>query len=350
MCTSGNQHAGASPATAAATAANAACKVVKTTLPIDELLPVPGSRALVARCADALYLVDGQAVQRAAEQGRSLDFADQDACRLIASDVHGTVSLNAANKTIVYIKDERVIAQTLGDDPRPRRLPVPSLDHPVTAAHLSDDAAQLLCIVRDDSDIDFSHYSVVSVELESRTATNVNDISSVRELKAFWSPSAAAFLVFDDYVEALWRIEPAGRTPQRIDLPAAEGRSFVGIVAHPSEAWVALVVQDAASNSRYLMQGAVNHHVRWEGIARLSGGIPSGFCWHPTDRTLLYERSIRRRSLLEVITTVGMSTATGELPRGWVANDLAWSADGRIVYAAGSTGLVVWRPLETKEG
>lgn len=334
MCTTTNPTNNTAKATSSS--------LVRTTLTIDELFVVPGSRALIARCDDALYIVAEKAIGKAAQAHAALDFADQDACRLVAGEVRESVSLNTARKALVYPKNGDVFVHELAGDLQPRRLRLPAIEGALTAAHLSDDGRQLLCIVRDDSDFDLSRYTAVCIDLEERVARPLAGIDTAQQPLAFWSTSAGAFFVFDRYGESLWRVSSGGREAKPMDLPTAAGRSFTGILAHPTQPWVALIACDGVRNESYLMQGSLNGQTRWEGSTRLGAGLAAGFQWHPTDRTLLLERGLRRQATLDAITPVGAALAGETLPRGWTSTSLAWSGDGNTVYAAGSAGILVW--------
>jgi hypothetical protein len=329
--------------------ASAALSAIRTTLTIDELFAPPGSRALIARCGDALYLIAERAVEHAAATNTALDFAGQDACRLIAAEVRESVSLCVSRKTIVYPKDGRVYMHELAGDPRPRRLPVPAIAGTITAAQLADNGRHLLCIVRDDADFGLGAYGALCVDLRDVVAHPLKGVESTIEPKAFWSPGFGALMVFDSYGERLWRVSPRGREAMSIELPSATGRSFTDIVAHPTQPWVAVVAGDGTRDEPYLMQGSLNGDNRWEGSTQLGSGIPSCFRWHPSERKLLLERGVRRQSVLETITPVGAQLAAVTMPRGWMGSHLTWSGNGKRVFAVGSTGIVMWTPTEVKD-
>ncbi|RMF77865.1 MAG: hypothetical protein D6744_10820 [Planctomycetota bacterium] len=318
--------------------------IVRTTLTIDQLLVAPGAPVCAARCGDALYMVRAKALAASSEPGaeRVLDFADQDACRLVATGVEERVTLNRAAGVLTYVKDNQALALSLTDGGPARRLPLPCSDESVASAVLSDDLKNALVVLRDDSQFDFCRFTPALVDLESREARRFDEAASVLELRAYWSPAADTFLVFDPDRERVFRVKRGARAAEPADTPAAPGRIFTALVTHPTQPWVSLLVSDSNTNRPYLMQGAINSHVQWEGSTRFEEGIPACVSWHPTDRTIVCARSIRKQTIVETVTPVGMVTARVELPRGWECIDLKWSASGEYVLVVGQVGVMVW--------
>ena len=324
---------------------------IRTTLSIDQLLVTPASPVVAARCGDALYIIPEAALPTSAPAGQEsiLDFANQDMCRLVATGIDESVSLNHKRGVLTFVKDGRVLVISLKDGGPARRLPLPDSDEYVASAVLSNDLKHALIVLRDDSDFGFSRYTPALVNLDKRETRRYDDAASVLPLQTFWLPAGESFFVFDADRERVARAACGARQVQWVEMPTAPGRMFTGLVTHTTEPWISLLVSDTNANKPYLMQAAVNSTVQWEGSTRLSEGIPDCVTWHPTERTIVCARSLRKQAFVETVTPVGMVTAECELPRGWRCADLAWSRDGQSAFIVGQTGVIVWQVNEAAE-
>jgi hypothetical protein len=227
--------------------------------------------------------------------------------------------------------------------PAPQRFLLPGIRGAISGALLTEDGRRVLLVVRDDNNPHFFHFDTFIVEPAARKTTQVNGVSSDFELVTAISPATKTWVAFDPYRETVWRIDADARTLVLATRAEAAGRGVAGMLVNALGNAIALAYTDSNDGRTHLRIGQLSRDgVQWQTIVRVPEGMPRLLRWRPTDRHIAYERGLRRRSFLEVIDAAGNVVRETELPRRWQVNDLAWTADGKRLLAAGNDGVLVW--------
>jgi hypothetical protein len=313
---------------------------VKTPRMVESITTCPGLPLVIARCDDALLAVDES---RLGADAPPLDLSRPDVDDVLATDVEAW-SLEPISRSLTLVRAGGVELANLAPRSEPRRLPLADLRGDLVAAHVAPDQKTLLCVTCDEERSELGHYRVDCVDLASRRAAITWETSASVPPKCAWSAAASAFLVFEPQGETLWRLRPAARAPDPVPLPDLGGRSAVEMHLNPPGNWLVIVLEDQRELGSHLLSGLVTADaVKWEGTTSLAEGLLRLVRWHPTERQVAYERTTGRRSMLETVNPRGGAPKSCPLPAEWFSNDLAWSSDGKRVYATGRESVGLWK-------
>lgn len=323
--------------------------VAPSRVTVDRLWTIPGRADVLLACADRLFAVDGDWLASAIDGGATLAIGDDPAFRVLAAEVESPVRIDPGGAALTFVRRGRPERLPLEAGGQPRRVPTPALPgRTVDAAMIG--SRTLVCVQRDETDVDFYRYSVCVVELPGGRggAAGAADagprlIGKPLELSALapelgLASDGDAALVFDPDGERLWRVGADGRI-EPIDLARKGERSAAALLTHATEPWFAVRLEGARDGATRLLQGALNGVVRWEVEMKLPDGRIEPVRCRPGAREIVYVRTVQRQSFVERMDVFGRVQATFELPRATFVTDLAPAASGERVYVATARGL-----------
>lgn len=291
----------------------------------DRIVAVPASTRVIIEARDACYSLDAALLA----DGATVRLAECERVHKLSAPLDGRLSPSASGTSVVFPSRGGVECAS-PDLKTTRRLPLPALPHPIHEAQLSPDGEHLLCVLRDESDADFASYRLWSVRLQSRRCVQHAGVGSVLPLQVGWAAHAGAFVLYDAYTEALWRIRPGAEQPDSIALANVGGRSVNEMLVHPDAGWLAFSMQDPNDGRLHLSHGRLTPEgMHWEGVSRLPDGLINHLRWRCGARELAYVRSVRRKAFVEIVNALGAVTFSFELPRGTYVSGLTVTSDGR---------------------
>lgn len=293
----------------------------------DRIIAVPASTRIVIEARDACFSLDAALLV----DGATVRLAECERAQTLPATPDGKLCPSASGASVVFPARGGVECVT-PDFKAARRLPLPALPHAVHEAHLSPDGEHLLCVLRDESDADFAGYQLWAVRLRTGRLVQHAGVGSVLPLQAGWAVQAGAFVLYDAYTEALWRVRPGAEQPDSIVLANVGGRSVNEMLVHPDAGWLAFSMQDPNDGRLYVSHGRLTPEgMHWEGVSRLPDGLINHLRWRCGARELVYVRSVRRKAFVELVNALGAVTYSFELPRGTYVSDMAVTSDGRRV-------------------
>lgn len=333
------------PAPAAAPSAwtDSPWRTLRVSEPIDRLASAAGLDSLLAQAGDRLYQIQESTIDELRRSGEPLDLDRTPGCRRLAENIDGDWRVEPRSATLVIVRRGGVEKLSLRNPAAFQRIATPPLPGTLTDVRVTPDNRRLLCITRDESDVDMLSYEVHLVDAEQRKVIAASLLRTSLPPRGTWSPDAKAFIVFDPCGETMWRIGPDAASAVPVDLARAEGRAIRGFYPHPGDRWFALELLDAETSTPMLLHGWwTPDGPVWDRLDVIDGPPLDCPRWRPGTREMACVRQDRRRVRLERIDSLGCVAATCQAPRGWCITDLAWSGPGDRVYAVADTLLGVW--------
>ncbi len=316
---------------------------VPTPRTIDTLATCPDWPEILVASDDALFTVDEQRLAEAGSKAPPLDLSQSADAREVATAVEAW-SLEPTSRTLAYVREGAVELVDLTEGSAARRVPPPNLRGNLVAVLASHDQGLLLCVTTSGDELDLGRYNVEVVDAEKRQVVAAMESQPTQPPQCAWSAATKSFLVFDRPAEAIWRFRAGQRVVERLDLRMASDQSAIAMHLHPQGTWIALLLEDQGEQRSYVLPGSLTKDgVDWQGAAALPDGLVRVMCWHPTERKLAFERTVRWQSVLEIVSMGGAVTQSRTLPPDWLSHDLAWSRDGSRLFVAGPDSVGVWK-------